>query len=95
MNKSELVEVLAERMNTPQYRVREFVNSLQGVMEETLIKDEKGIILQGFGTFTLWKQSARLGRNPRNGNECLIRARKSVKFKPGKFLLEALNREDR
>lgn len=95
MNKSELVEVLAERMNTPQYKVREFVNSLQGVMEETLIKDDKGIILQGFGTFTLWKQNARLGRNPRTGNECLIRARKSVKFKPGKFLLEALNKDAR
>lgn len=91
MNKSELVEVLAERMNTPQYKVREFVNNLQEVVEETLVKDDKGIVLQGFGTFTLWKQHARLGRNPRSGIECLIPARKSVKFKPGKFLLEALN----
>lgn len=94
MNKSELVEVLAERMNTPQYKVREFVNSLQKVVEEALLRDDNGIILQGFGTFTLWNQTERPGRNPRTGSECLIRARKSVKFKPGKFLLEALNEKD-
>lgn len=90
----ELVEILVKRMNTPQYKVREFVNSLQEVVGETLLKDDSGIMLQGFGTFTLWKQSARPGRNPRTGNECLIHARKSVKFKSGKFLLSALNEKD-
>lgn len=95
MNKSELVEVLAERMKTQQYKVREFVNCLQEVVGETLIKDDNGIILQGFGSFSLWNQTARPGRNPRTGSECLIRARKSVKFKPGKYLLNALNEKDR
>lgn len=93
MNKSELVDVLAKRMNMRQYKVKEFINQFQNVLEEEL-KGEGGIVLQGFGTFSLWKQTAREGRNPRTGEDCLIRARKSVKFKPGKFLLEALNEKE-
>ena len=32
------------------------------------------------------------GRNPKTGVPVTIKARKSVKFKPGKQLLEALNK---
>ena len=49
------------------------------------------IILQGFGTFKAWEQAERTGRNPRTGISCKIPARRSVKFKPGKFLLRDLN----
>ena len=45
----------------------------------------------GFGSFTLWKQTARPARNPRENTVCMIAPRNSVKFKPGKFLLEHLN----
>ncbi|MEY8607804.1 HU family DNA-binding protein [Parabacteroides segnis] len=93
MNKSELVETLASRMEIPQYRVKDFINNFLAVLEEELSKEDGGIILQGFGTFRPWKQTARQGRNPRTGVQCLIRARSSVKFKPGKDLLKVLNKE--
>lgn len=93
MNKTELVEALASKMEMPQYKVRDFINQFQAVLEEELVKDNGGIVLQGFGSFSLWKQTARMGRNPRTGSECLIQPRNSVKFKPGKFLLNALNDE--
>lgn len=38
-----------------------------------------------------WEQTERIGRNPRNGVAYMIRARRSVKFKPGKLLLKRLN----
>lgn len=91
MNKSELVEALASRMKVPQYKAKDFINHFQVVLEEELAKDNGGIVLQGFGSFSLWKQTARMGRNPRTGSECLIQPRNSVKFKPGKFLLDVLN----
>lgn len=91
MNKSDLVELLARRMDIPQYKVKEFIKNLQDVFSEELSRGERSIVMQGFGTFTLWEQSARQGRNPRTGQECLIQARKSVKFKPGKYLLGTLN----
>ncbi|WP_301042593.1 HU family DNA-binding protein, partial [Parabacteroides goldsteinii] len=36
-------------------------------------------------------QTSRLARNPKTGTPVQIPARTTVKFKPGKFLLEAMN----
>ncbi|MCL3851100.1 MULTISPECIES: HU family DNA-binding protein [Parabacteroides] len=70
-----------------------FLNSFLEVLEDTL-KAEEPVGLQGFGKFELWKQTERLGRNPRTGVPCIIPARTSVRFKAGKYLLEALNARD-
>lgn len=93
MNKTELVNELAVKMNIPQYQSGKFVNAFLEVMGETL-KQDTSIALQGFGTFQLWAQTERIGRNPRTGTTCMIAPRTSVKFKPGKYLLEALNPQD-
>lgn len=93
MNKTDLVIVLAEKMNIPQSQSRKFLNAFQEVLSDTL--KEEVIMLQGFGTFEPWEQTARPGRNPRTGAPCVIRARTSVKFKPGKFLLETLNAQNK
>ena len=76
-------------MNIPQYQSRQFLNAFQEVLTETLQRGP--IALQGFGTFEPWNQKERQGRNPRTGVTCMIAPRKSVKFKPGKFLLRDLN----
>ena len=89
MNKTELVNVFAERIDMPQNQARLYLNVLLGIMEETL--KEESIMLQGFGTFVPWKQTERPGRNPRTGTPCRVPARMSVKFKAGKYLLETLN----
>lgn len=90
MNKTNLVNVLAERMHLNRDQSRQYLNVFLGVLEETL-KEEEPVMLQGFGTFGLWKQTERPGRNPKNGAPCKVPARTSVKFKPGKLLLKALN----
>lgn len=89
MNKEDLVNELSAKMSIPQYQSRRFVNAFQEVLKEKL--GHESIALQGFGTFEPWAQTERQGRNPRTGTPCVIEARTSVKFKPGKFLLEALN----
>nr|WP_129733764.1 HU family DNA-binding protein [Parabacteroides goldsteinii] len=91
MNKHDLVLALSERLSLTQSQSLEIVNVWEGVLSDALQSDER-IVLQGFGTFTPWKQSERLGRNPRTGKTCAIEARTSVKFKPGKYLLEVLNK---
>ena len=90
MNKAELVNELAVKMNITQEQSRKFVNVFQEVLTEAF-KQNVRVMLQGFGSFTSWKQNEREGRNPRTGISCMIPARTSVKFKPGKFLLEELN----
>lgn len=90
MNKADLVNQLAMKMRISQSQSRKFLNTFEEVLAEA-IKRDTPLTLQGFGTFTPWEQRERAGRNPRTGTPCKIPARTSVKFKPGKFLLEALN----
>jgi DNA-binding protein HU-beta len=44
--------------------------------------------LKGFGTFTVKETAARVGRNPRTGEEVQIAAGHKVAFKPTKALKE-------
>ncbi|MCS2425365.1 HU family DNA-binding protein [Parabacteroides goldsteinii] len=83
MNKADLVNELAEKMGISQKQSRKFINTFQAILTERVKEDE--IVLQGFGTFKAWEQAERTGRNPRTGISCKIPARRSVKFKPGKF----------
>jgi DNA-binding protein HU-beta len=49
----------------------------------------------GFGSFTVSERAARKGRNPATGESISIRASKSVRFKAGKELKEAVNKKRR
>ncbi len=54
------------------------------------VKKEKRFAYPGFGTFTLRKRAARVGRNPRTGVEIKIAASKTVAFKPAPNLKSSL-----
>ena len=92
MNKTEFTKKLASRLSVSVKEAQQFMN----VYEETLgevVLDEGYMVCQGVGTYTLWRQTERMGRNPKTGVNVLIPARNSIKFKPGKELLEMLNRQ--
>ncbi|WP_455638759.1 HU family DNA-binding protein [Parabacteroides sp.] len=90
MNKTELVNELSRRLDIPQNKCRHYLNTLLDIVGDDLTVDDY-LTLQGFGTFNLWKQTRRTGRNPRTGQEVTIQPRNSVKFKPGKDLLKKIN----
>lgn len=90
MNKKELIKHLSEQTLLPQSDCQKVTNAFMEALTKELANGNQ-LMLQGFGTFSPWEQSERLGRNPRNGAACVIRPRTSVKFHPGKGLLESLN----
>ena len=47
--------------------------------------------ITSFGTFSLRKKNARIGRNPRTGKEAEISARTVISFKPSMSLRKAVN----
>lgn len=47
--------------------------------------------ISSFGTFSLRKKNARIGRNPKTGVEATISPRTIVSFKPSQILRKALN----
>ena len=52
---------------------------------KALKKGDK-VTLVGFGTFSVSKRAARMGRNPQTGAAIKIKAKKVAKFKAGKEL---------
>lgn len=94
MTRKELIKCMAEKMDISQFSSALFLKTFQDILLEHIQQNDQ-ILLQGFGVFTPWEQTARPGRNPRNGVDCIIPARLSIKFKPGKELLKQLNAKDK
>ena len=90
MNKTDLAKDMATRMSIPKQDVLLFINTFQASLT-ALLKEGDSLCLKGFGTFNLWQQQERAGRNPKTGVGCMIQPRTSVKFRPGKDLLDTLN----
>lgn len=92
MNRSNLIKRVAQRLSLKEKEVEIFINAWEEELGKALM-EEHVVSLMGFGTFTLWKQSERPGRNPRNNSLYMIAPRNSAKFKPGKNLLDYLNKK--
>lgn len=93
MNKSELVDALAQEMDTTKTEAQRIVDALfdttDGVIAKTL-KEGDRVQITGFGTFETRKRKARTGRNPRTGEEIKIGPTISPSFRPGKALKDAV-----
>jgi DNA-binding protein HU-beta len=80
MNKSELIESVAEQNGLTKVNAKKIVESvLENIAKGTR---EKGkVSLLGFGNFSTSIRAARLGRNPQTGETLEIPAKEVVKFK--------------
>src|ERR1700741_1944934 len=87
MNKSELVEKLAERAKITKKRAEQVVNLIFEQMTQALERGER-IEIRGFGSFTNKSYDAYTGRNPRTGETIHVPAKKLPFFKVGKELKE-------
>ena len=80
MNKSQLVNAIAEVTTVSRSEVKKIVDSLFNITEETLRAGEK-VVISGFGVFSTAEVSERVGRNPRTGEKVKITARRNVRFR--------------
>jgi DNA-binding protein HU-beta len=90
MNKTELIEHIAKHADISKAAATRALEATIGAVKSTLKKNQD-VSLVGFGTFTVGKRAARIGRNPRTGDSIKIKAAKVPKFRPGKALKDALN----
>ena len=84
MNKAQLVEVVAQKTNTKK-EAGETVEMILNAIKSSLKKKEQ-VAIAGFGTFKVKERKARMGRNPKTGEQIQIPAKKSVGFRPAKEL---------
>ena len=90
MNKSELIDAIAESAEMTKADAGRAVDAVVTVITRALKKGDS-VTLVGFGTFEVRKRGARTGRNPRTGEEIKIKASKNPAFKAGKALKDAVN----
>ena len=90
MNKSELVEHIANQADISKAAATRALDAMIGAVRTTLKKGGT-VSLVGFGSFAVTKRPARTGRNPRTGAAIKIKSAKVPKFRPGKALKDALN----
>ncbi|MCL7486785.1 MAG: integration host factor subunit beta [Desulfobulbaceae bacterium] len=90
MNKSELIEALAEKINMPIREAGSITNTLIDTMTEALASGDS-IEIRGFGSFVVKEYDSYTGRNPKTGQKIKVSPKKLPFFKVGKELRERVN----
>lgn len=89
MNKSDLINSVAEKANITKKVADKVVNQVFSVIEDSLANNEK-VQIVGFGTFEVKERAERIGRNPQTKESIIIPAAKVPVFKAGKVLKNAV-----
>ena len=90
MTRSELVRLVVERTGMRPPEADAAVKAVLASIAGALARGES-VRLVGFGTFAAKARAARTGRNPRTGAEIAVPASRSVSFRAGRGLRDALN----
>ncbi|MBX9795567.1 HU family DNA-binding protein [Sphingomonas sp.] len=90
MNKQELIGEVADLSGLTKAEAGKAVEAVFGAISAALAKGD-AVRLVGFGTFSVSKRKASVGRNPRTREPMPIKASSQPKFKPGKGLKDSVN----
>jgi DNA-binding protein HU-beta len=95
MNKNEFISAIAEKaalekLGLSKTAVSAVVDAALEAIADALKNDDE-VRLVGFGNFYVAKRAASKGRNPRTGEDIVIKASKNPKFKAGKLLKDHVN----
>lgn len=87
MNKAELINFMANDLETSKVDAAKFVDSFISAVHNNL---KTSVKISGFGTFARTKRSARVAKNPSTGTEIKIGAKWVPTFKAGSSLKETV-----
>jgi DNA-binding protein HU-beta len=85
MNKAELVGRVARDTRITKVLATRVVDSMLEQITRVLRKGDRATLV-GFGTFTVVRRRARVGRNPQTGDAIEIPSRRVIRFASGNAL---------
>jgi integration host factor subunit alpha len=91
MTKSDLVEMVYERLGLSRNEAAKAVDTVLEIIKDSLRRGEK-VKISGFGSFVVNRKHARRGRNPQTGAPLIIDSRYVLSFKASDLLKERLCR---
>ena len=89
MNKTELIEKIAEKADVPKSEAQKHFDVFEEVVTDVL-KSGDEVQITGFGKFYVREQKAREGRNPQTGEKIRIPAQKVPTFSAGNALKKSV-----
>jgi DNA-binding protein HU-beta len=89
VNKTELIEAIAERAEVPKSQAQKHFDAFEEAVTNALKSGEE-VQVTGFGKFYVREQKARDGRNPQTGEKIRIPAQKVPSFSAGNSLKESV-----
>ena len=94
MNKEALIDEMTRNSKLTREQAKEAINAFTEAIGTALSQNNK-VVLVGFGTFEPYQRTARMGRNPQNGDLVKIPAVRVAKFSAGKTLKGVVARHGR
>jgi nucleoid DNA-binding protein len=64
MTKADIVNILSEKDGLPKAHAQEIVQTIIDTLRKTLVAG-KSVKVSGYGTFSIRRKAARIGRNPK------------------------------
>lgn len=89
MTKRELVIRVANMLGMTQSDVAKIIEGTFDTISQTLAEGQRWE-LRDFGVFEVKTRAARIGRNPRTGDQVPVPERRVVTFRPGKKMKELI-----
>ena len=90
MNKSELIEAVAEKSKITKKKAEDVVNLIFDSMTNAMAKGERNEI-RGLGSFVVKDYKSYTGRNPRTGESIQVSPKRLPFFKVGKELKDRVD----
>lgn len=90
MNKQDLIDFVATKAELTKKEAHSAVDAVfEGIISGLITSGDARFV--GFGSFSITASAARIGRNPRTGDEIQIAASKRPTFKAGKEFKAAVS----
>jgi integration host factor subunit alpha len=93
ITRADLVEALFKNARTPRALATAFLEAMLLRLEQSLVRGDT-VKLARFGNFQVRSKTARVGRNPKTGEEVPITPRRVVTFKPSPMLRMRLEKSE-
>ena len=90
LTRSDLSEAIYREIGLSRNESAEMVETILSRIVEALVRGES-VKISSFGTFAVREKGARMGRNPKTGEEVPIDPRRVLVFRPSHILKDRVN----
>ncbi|MFZ7090668.1 integration host factor subunit alpha [Primorskyibacter sp. 2E233] len=87
LTRMDLSEAVFQEVGLSRNESSELVESVLQLMSDALVDGEQ-VKISSFGTFSVREKAARVGRNPKTGEEVPIQPRRVLTFRPSHLMKE-------